>query len=204
MPKTYKIEFLVESLINKLDRRNIFPPLLDDPELFVAPPESKIKRPLNSFLICRTNVIREARRKGGVGNMRVISKAASILWNNASPAEKDVYREIYRRVTEIYSLRGIQKASCKLLKFKVKPPIPEENLLPTSSHQNLIPLPSTSSSTSLETAPIIIFNNYHYYHLNTMSNINAYNTYFDNNNQIINIINNPGDQCYFDGYNYLY
>ncbi|GBC07055.1 hypothetical protein RclHR1_07210004 [Rhizophagus clarus] len=181
MPQSsFSIDFLAESLIGRMNRKNIFPPLLNDPESFVAPPGSKAKRPPNSFLLCRKNVSREA-KMNGAGNMRVISKAASILWNNASLAERKVYDNLSKRVNEIHSFRRNSK-NLPSLKYEVTP---EENF-PTFSHQNRNSFPSTSSSP--ETFPNIIFNNYH---LNTLSNINAY---LDDNNQIILFnYNNPDE-----------
>ncbi|CAB5379163.1 unnamed protein product [Rhizophagus irregularis] len=112
------MENLAISLINILNRRNIFPPLFNNPESFVHPVDSK-KKPFNSFMICRRNVYKESNRKGN-HNMRVISKAAGILWNSASLEEKNVYKEIANRVHEIYLLR-----SCTF-KFKLKIPFPKE------------------------------------------------------------------------------
>jgi hypothetical protein len=97
------IEYLATSLINKIDRRNIFPPYYNDPETYICPigggPRSK--KPPNTFIICRRNVYQEAKRKG-IFHMRVISKAASILWNRASREEKEVYKRLFDRVREFY------------------------------------------------------------------------------------------------------
>ncbi|CAB5352887.1 uncharacterized protein OCT59_003437 [Rhizophagus irregularis] len=112
------VENLAVTLMNKLNRRNIFPPLFNNPESFVPPIDSK-KKPFNSFLICRRNVYKESNCKGN-HNMRVICKAASILWNNATLEEKNVYKEIADRVYEIYLLRS------GTFNFKLNIPFPKE------------------------------------------------------------------------------
>ncbi|CAB4403110.1 unnamed protein product [Rhizophagus irregularis] len=99
-----EIENLATSLINMIDRKNIFPPLFNNPESYISPVGPRTKKPPNSFLICRINVHNEAKRKG-IYSMRVISKAASILWKQASSEEKDVYKKLSERVFEIYSTK---------------------------------------------------------------------------------------------------
>jgi len=85
----FSIEDLAMSLIVRLDRRNIFPPLLNNPETFLSPTDNltnlsfrRPKRSPNAFLVCRRNVHEEATRKGTF-NMRIISKVTGILWKNA-------------------------------------------------------------------------------------------------------------------------
>jgi hypothetical protein len=116
----FSIEFLATSLVTKLNRRNIFPPLFNNPELFVSPVGPRLKKPPNSFLICRRNVYKEANRKG-IHNMRVISKAASILWNKASSKEKKIYERIADHVHEIYTLRN--SSSLKLMFSSPRDPL---------------------------------------------------------------------------------
>src|SRR3954463_7426388 len=76
----FSIEYLAMSLIVRLDRRNIFPPLHNNPESFLSSVGSisnlssyRPKRPPNAFLICRKNVQEESKSKGTY-NMRIISK----------------------------------------------------------------------------------------------------------------------------------
>lgn len=183
-----QIEFLATSLIKRLNRKNIFPPLLDDPESFVAPIGSRSKKPFNSFLICRRNVRKEANRKG-THNMRVISKVAGILWNNATLEEKNVYKTIAKRVYEIHELRNLTSIKVELTAQLPKAP----------SISRPLPLPSSSSmlSSMLET-------------IETISNSDQPNigTRFNDNNQII-IFNykDPDEKCQFlpyNGFNHLY
>ncbi|GBB96048.1 hypothetical protein RclHR1_02670017 [Rhizophagus clarus] len=107
----FSIEDLAMSLIVRLDRNNIFPPLLNNPESFLSPTDNltnlsfrRPKRSPNAFLVCRRNVHEEATRKGTF-NMRVISKVTGILWKNASAEEKDVYKKLADRVYEIHYRR---------------------------------------------------------------------------------------------------
>ncbi|CAB4403988.1 unnamed protein product [Rhizophagus irregularis] len=107
----FSIEDLAMSLIVRLDRNNIFPPMLNNPESFLSPTDNltnlsfrRPKRSPNAFLVCRRNVHEEATRKGTF-NMRVISKVTGILWKNASAEEKDVYKKLADRVYEIHYKR---------------------------------------------------------------------------------------------------
>lgn len=144
----FTIEFLAISLVEKLDRKNIFPPLFNDPESFVVPVESKAKKPPNSFLICRRNVCKEA-NKSGNHSMRTISKAASILWNGATPQEKRVYKKLAVRVYEIYALRYS-------LSFKIESTeLPKEPSPSLAQPPISVPSPTT---TTLETLPPITYN----------------------------------------------
>src|SRR6266536_3189100 len=106
----FTIDYLARSLLYRLDRNNIFPPVYNNPELFLSSVVDRSifirpKRPANAFLLCRRNVQEETKRQGSYINMRIISKAASILWNNASLTEKIVYRNLYKRVYEIRNKR---------------------------------------------------------------------------------------------------
>ncbi|GBB85218.1 hypothetical protein RclHR1_11790002 [Rhizophagus clarus] len=111
----FHIDSLATSLISKLNRRNIFPPLFDNPESFVSPLETRSKKPLNSFLICRHNVHKEANRNRNC-NMRVISKAASMLWKTATNEEKSIYKMLAKRVKELHLSSKIMAAPPKELK----------------------------------------------------------------------------------------
>ncbi|RGB26339.1 hypothetical protein C1646_746889 [Rhizophagus diaphanus] len=101
----FSTEDLAKSLLDKLDRSNIFPPLLNNPETFISTLSNlsllRPRRPPNAFLLCRKNVQEEAKRKGNC-NMRVISKVTGVLWKDASPDEKKVYEKLANRVHEIH------------------------------------------------------------------------------------------------------
>ncbi|CAB4493663.1 unnamed protein product [Rhizophagus irregularis] len=168
----FTVEFLATSLVGKLDRKNIFPPLFNDPELFVASIESKAKKPPNSFLICRLNVSKEA-NKSGNHNMRTISKAASILWNGATPQEKNVYKKLAERVYEIYALRY------SLISLSSEVESTELQKVPSLSlTQPPISVPSPTAIT-LETFPPIIYN----YYITSCDNSDDPFFYNDNDNQ---------------------
>src|SRR5271169_1886423 len=106
----FSIEDLALTLITRLDRKNIFPPMYNDPESFLAPFDDadisfrRPKRSPNAFLICRKNVHEEAMCKGAY-NMRIVCKATGILWKGASSKEKDVYKKIADQVYEIHRRR---------------------------------------------------------------------------------------------------
>src|SRR5688500_9091591 len=107
----FTMEDLALALIEHLDRRNIFPPTLNDPETFLPKIDesadlsiSRPKKSPHAFLICRSNVQEEASRKGTY-NMRVISKATGILWKNASSEEKGIYKQIADRVNVLHCRR---------------------------------------------------------------------------------------------------
>jgi hypothetical protein len=93
------------ALIDKLDRNNIFPPLLNDPEMIISNKRSKLKarkRTPNAFFICRMNVQNEVTHKNLNFNMRIISKTASILWKNASDEEKYEYKILAGIVKDLH------------------------------------------------------------------------------------------------------
>jgi hypothetical protein len=102
---TISTEFLATSIIRKLNRRNIFPPLFNNPEFYLPPVEFQTKKPLNSFLICRRNVHEESRRFGTY-NMRVISKVTSILWKSATSEERYIYKQLADFVCELHFMRN--------------------------------------------------------------------------------------------------
>jgi hypothetical protein len=103
----YYLETTAKTLAFSLERNNIFPPVLNDPNIILQNkrPISQRKRPPNAFFICRMNVQKEVTRNDFnlKYNMRIVSKAASILWNSASPEEKIQYFLIANTVKELYS-----------------------------------------------------------------------------------------------------
>src|SRR3954452_13660017 len=102
--QNFSIEDLANSLIRRLDRGNIFPPYVNNPEALVSSSNLTLRRPRrspNAFLLCRKNVHQEAKRRGTC-NMRVISKVTGMLWRNASPEEKGVYERLADRVNELH------------------------------------------------------------------------------------------------------
>ncbi|CAG8654176.1 4734_t:CDS:1, partial [Ambispora leptoticha] len=95
------------ALIKILNHQNVFPPLLNDPENLI-PPEKitedgtlQPRRPQNAFFIFRQNVIHEARRFK-ISNMRLISKAASIMWQNANKQDIEVYKQLAAQVSALH------------------------------------------------------------------------------------------------------
>jgi hypothetical protein len=140
----FSIEYLANSLIVRLDRGNIFPPLHNNPELFLSSvrPSSNLstyrpKRPPNAFLICRKNVQEESKRKGSY-NMRIISKVTSILWKNASLEERDVYKRLVNIVYEIHHKRTtiIYKKIAELSKSKSSKKKTSSNKTPLQLSKN--------------------------------------------------------------------
>ncbi|CAB4402967.1 unnamed protein product [Rhizophagus irregularis] len=181
----FQVQSLATSLIKRLNRENIFPPLLNDPESFVAPTGSRAKRPFNSFLIFRRNVCKEANRKG-TRNMRVISKAAGVLWNDATPEEKKEYKTLAKRVHEIHELRNTTSFKVELTGQPPK--------APSISRPLPLPFPSSMLSSMLETLP-------------NSDQSNTTGTLFNNDNKII-IFNykDPDGEFHilpYDGFNHL-
>ena len=104
----FSVEEIVLALIERLDRRNIFPPMSNAPETFLPKIDDSIdlslRRPKkcpNAFFICKRNVQDEAARRGAF-NMRVITKATGILWRTASSEEQEVYNQLASRVEELH------------------------------------------------------------------------------------------------------
>ncbi|CAB4394527.1 hypothetical protein RhiirA5_373421 [Rhizophagus irregularis] len=128
---SFSTEYLAISLHSRLDRRNIFPPLFNDPELYVPPAEDNFRkrRPPNPFLICKKNVHEEAKLKGSY-NMRIITKATSIFWKNASLEEKNCYKTIAKRVADIYY--GRKASFYKIITFQLLPPTPSNYSVETN------------------------------------------------------------------------
>src|SRR5437763_991983 len=107
----FSMEDLALALIGRLDRKNIFPPILNDPESFLPKIDDSTnlsfrrpKRSPNAFLICRKNVQEEATRQGTF-NMRVVSKVTGILWKAASSEEKGAYKQLASQVYEVHHRR---------------------------------------------------------------------------------------------------
>ena len=86
------IEIAANAFILQLNKNNIFPPLFNDPKIFTS--QKRRKRSPNAFFICRINVHKEALSMGLIPNMRILSKATSILWKNASSTEKYDYTKL--------------------------------------------------------------------------------------------------------------
>ncbi|CAG8457705.1 10713_t:CDS:1 [Paraglomus brasilianum] len=96
---------LVEYYISRLNRDRIFPPHINNPEELVPDVTGSRRppRPLNVFLLLRKNVAEEVRRWIDRPNMRVVSKASSILWSLSTQEEKDIY---HRLATDVKNLHG--------------------------------------------------------------------------------------------------
>ncbi|CAG8476682.1 5512_t:CDS:2 [Ambispora gerdemannii] len=100
----------VNELIQKMNRNNIFSPQLKNPEELVAEPRItetgslRPPRPQNAFFLFRKNVLAEARRFS-VQNMRIISKVASILWQQATNNEKQMYKDLANKVSVLHRQR---------------------------------------------------------------------------------------------------
>ncbi|RGB30668.1 hypothetical protein C1646_671507 [Rhizophagus diaphanus] len=153
----FSIEYLANSLIDRLDRRNIFPPLHNNPELFLSSVSSSLnnlssyrpKRPPNAFLICRKNVQEESKRKGTY-NMRIISKVTSILWKNATREEREVYKRLVNNVYEIHHKRTciIYKKIAEISNSKKKRT--SSNKSPMQSTSKKTPMQSTSKKSPMQ------------------------------------------------------
>lgn len=90
------IDFSAKLLISSLEKANIFPPSLSDPSSYL--PESPLKRSPNAFFICKKNVFSEAKKRRGKLNVPVATKAASILWKQATFEEKKIYQDLANAV----------------------------------------------------------------------------------------------------------
>ncbi|CAG8443314.1 13459_t:CDS:1 [Funneliformis caledonium] len=102
----FSLEFLTNNLIEKIDRKRIFPPHLNDPvELLAFNRANRPSRPPNGFLLCRKNVNSIA-KEVGIANMRVISKVAGIFWRSATLEEKEMYENLAIEVSTVYTQRN--------------------------------------------------------------------------------------------------
>ncbi|CAB5164068.1 hypothetical protein RhiirA5_474559 [Rhizophagus irregularis] len=217
--QNFSIEDLAISLIDRLDRCNIFPPHLNNPEKLISSSNTlnglSIKHPRrspNAFLLCRKNVHQEAKRKGTC-NMRVISKVTGILWRNASPEEKSVYERLADRVNELHCKRAsIVSDTPPLTKVKETSGFrpysipshlnPSINLLNSSLTTSNLPLPLPISSYSPSSISQITLNNpssaFDQKDDFFLNNLNNSTNYFNpsssdfNNNQVI-LHNNNND-----------
>lgn len=112
----FSIEYLenaANSLVYKLNRKNIFPPLLNDPKDIISKRLGSYKIPKrspNSFLIFRKNVQKEVMRNGLNVNMRIVSKVSSILWRDATATEKYEYSKLADIIKEYYEKVNNQKS----------------------------------------------------------------------------------------------
>ncbi|GBB83387.1 hypothetical protein RclHR1_10100004 [Rhizophagus clarus] len=193
----FSVEYLAMSLVARIDRKNIFPPLFNDPESFVPVPSNnssstRPKRPPNAFLICRKNVQEETKRKGAY-NMRVISKVTSILWKNASDDEKSVYKNLFDRVYEIHNTRNSSSQE----------QLPENS--PTS--EEICP-PSTffyiPYTTTLNSALFFELENNDYSNNQLITNDFNYLKYFtDSNDQVIIFYNDDQNNFVTSRENYI-
>ncbi|CAG8508039.1 9685_t:CDS:2 [Funneliformis mosseae] len=191
----FSIEDLAMSLIDRLDRRNIFPPLYNNPETFIPSSDNltklsfrRPKRCPNAFLLCRKNVHEESNRKG-TSNMRVISKVTSILWKNALPEEKDVYKKLADHVYEIH----YRRISTIYKKFTTSSSSLKEEGSPSYSPYSLPLRLSTATAPSISTP---LQNNYFLSNHQTTNN-NAcidFNPYPEFQGQVVSPQN---DQYYF-------
>jgi hypothetical protein len=179
---TISTEFLATSIIGKLNRSNIFPPLFNNPEFYLPPVEFQTKKPLNSFLICRRNVHEESRRLGTY-NMRVISKVTSILWKNATYEERYIYKQLADCVCELNFMRRFPLAPLPKIPKEVEPMTVSPSLptLPPSFD------PTNSFYTTFDFDPM----ENHYYDVNTTSH--QLNTGFDFNENYQFIYLNPDE-----------
>uniref|UniRef100_A0A1D1YZV3 Repressor ROX1 n=1 Tax=Anthurium amnicola TaxID=1678845 RepID=A0A1D1YZV3_9ARAE len=103
----FSLDFLVDNLMNKIDRKMIFPPHLNDPVELLNTSFSRTNRPTrppNGFLLCRKNVHNIA-KEVGIVNMRVISKVSGMLWRSASLEEKEMYENLASEVSFVYTQR---------------------------------------------------------------------------------------------------
>jgi hypothetical protein len=103
----FSLDFLVDNLMNKIDRKMIFPPHLNDPVELLTTSFNRTNRPTrppNGFLLCRKNVHHIA-KEVGIVNMRVISKVSGILWRSASLEEKEMYENLASEVSFVYTQR---------------------------------------------------------------------------------------------------
>ena len=98
---------LVDLYISSLDRNRIFPPHINNPEELVPDVTNNRRppRPLNVFLLLRKNVTAETRRCIDRPNMRIISKAISILWSSSTQEEKDIYHRLAKDVNKLHATK---------------------------------------------------------------------------------------------------
>jgi len=94
------LEDTATALLLKINRTNIFPPLLKDPEEFISVKckKKRKKQTPNAFIMCRMNVHKESERIGCKYNMRIISKATGKLWKDARSEEKNEYIKLSNKV----------------------------------------------------------------------------------------------------------
>lgn|SRR5256885_11645337 len=156
------LEISANILALNLDRNNIFPPLLNDPKIILQNKRQR-KRAPNAFFICRMNVQKEVTRYGIKYNMRIVSKAASILWSRATPEEKHQYVIIANMVKELYSNPTIENSYNPYYSFQL-----------TSQSHSII--------TEYENFNILYFQTQHYYsNFQILSNAeNIFNDTFNN------------------------
>ncbi|CAG8784539.1 12021_t:CDS:2 [Gigaspora margarita] len=147
--QTSSLNDLAQNLIKILNRNNIFPPAINNPEELIgrSAPNSRTRRPPNGFLLCRKNVHKEARSKGTC-NMRVISKVTGMLWREASAEEKETYEQLALDVQSLHSQKH-----------------PGYRYRPTSRSNKSVPLYHPYMNTSRSNKSVPLYNPY----LNTSS-----------------------------------
>ncbi|RIA87050.1 hypothetical protein C1645_778162 [Glomus cerebriforme] len=171
----FSTDDLAKSLLVKLDRRNIFPPSLDNPEKFITSFNNltvlRPRRPPNAFLLCRKNVQEEAKRKGNC-NMRVISKVSGVLWKDASPDEKRVYEKLANRVHEIHynKINKNTKSSTKSSTL-----LQDKEITTSNPYSIRVPFPTYSSFSFDQESDLLFLNN------DNDNNGNDYNNYYSSN-----------------------
>ncbi|CAG8501139.1 17014_t:CDS:2 [Dentiscutata erythropus] len=91
--QTSSLNDLAYSLIKLLDRNNIFPPAINNPEELIgrSTPNTRTRRPPNGFLLCRKNVHKEARSKGTC-NMRETYEQLALDVQNLHSQKHPGYR----------------------------------------------------------------------------------------------------------------
>ena len=162
---------LVDYYLSRLNRDRIFPPYCNDPEKFVpdVTNDRRPPRPSNVFLLLRKNVAEEARRCIERPNMRVISKASSILWALSTQEEKEVYHRLAKDVSDLHATKFpnfTYTQPRRQLSFRSytgpTPSLPESTSMPTYMSQVEItrelmtPPPSPSPSTHIPSGELLI------------------------------------------------
>ncbi|RIA83438.1 hypothetical protein C1645_786369 [Glomus cerebriforme] len=149
----FSLDFLVDNLMNKIDRKKIFPPHLNDPVELLTTSFNRTNRPTrppNGFLLCRKNVHHIA-KEVGIVNMRVISKVSGILWRSASLEEKEMYENLASEVSFVYTQRYNIETYNQSTHVRGIIPAYTPYYIPASSRFNShINFPSTSTTSQTE------------------------------------------------------
>lgn len=204
-------------LILKLNRKNIFPPILNPSDIIGSikfDERKKQKRTPNGFFICRMNVTKEAERIGIKINMRLAIKATSILWKNALNEEKNEYLQLADKI-KCYCLRNSStNKQDQFDHYNVFQLSKETNeLYNDNSKQNYLNDYNINSNNNDESLTVInnndeqFGNSFIQYNENYSNNINEFyygcnndNYYLHSNDEIIFDSNNNQDEDNFDEY----